>query len=312
MNAIKCELCGSNDVVKQGDYFVCQHCGTKYTLEDARKLIGTVKIDNSDTIKSYLQYARRAKEKEDWEESEKYYNLVEQNEPNNVEAIFYSAYAKAMASLTSDDLYKRQAIFKSLSNSIQLIDDNYNPDEESQYHSILIQISDDIFRLCSSNFVYTKTTHRYFNGTTTEFTHTDNTDETYTLFHYLNFNFAANLSSIAEKTNGKSEAQLDYLYERAIMHLQYIINQKNDWSEFSMVSAGLIDDTHKKWNQYNPNHSIPASLVGKMENEKNEYHQKIQLAKEQQEAKTNEGCAITIIFIVMFIILFVVYMVKYG
>ena len=32
--------------------------------------------------------------KEDWEETEKYYNLVEQNAPNNIEALFFSAYAK--------------------------------------------------------------------------------------------------------------------------------------------------------------------------------------------------------------------------
>ena len=102
MNAIMCELCGSNDVMKQGDYFVCQHCGTKYSLEDAKKLIGTVKIDNSDEVQKYLMIARRAKEKEDWEDAEKYYTLVEQNDPDNIEAIFYSSYSKARASQKSD------------------------------------------------------------------------------------------------------------------------------------------------------------------------------------------------------------------
>ena len=71
MAAITCELCGSNDVVKQGEFFVCQHCGTKYSLEEAKKLIGTVQIDNSNFVEKYLQNARRAKEKEDWEETEK-------------------------------------------------------------------------------------------------------------------------------------------------------------------------------------------------------------------------------------------------
>ena len=57
MKAIKCELCGSGDLVKQEGVFVCQHCGTKYSLEEARKLMveingtvdvqGTVKIDNT-------------------------------------------------------------------------------------------------------------------------------------------------------------------------------------------------------------------------------------------------------------------------
>ncbi len=57
MKAIQCELCGSNDLMKKDGLFVCQHCGTKYSLEEARKLMveingtvdvqGTVKIDNA-------------------------------------------------------------------------------------------------------------------------------------------------------------------------------------------------------------------------------------------------------------------------
>ena len=38
MKKICCELCGSNDFVKDGGMFVCQSCGTKYTLEEAKKL----------------------------------------------------------------------------------------------------------------------------------------------------------------------------------------------------------------------------------------------------------------------------------
>ncbi|MBQ9067828.1 MAG: hypothetical protein IJ131_02045 [Eggerthellaceae bacterium] len=34
-----CELCGKSDFVKQEGMFVCQGCGTKYTLEEAKKLM---------------------------------------------------------------------------------------------------------------------------------------------------------------------------------------------------------------------------------------------------------------------------------
>lgn len=99
MKSMVCEMCGSNDVMKQDGYYVCQHCGTRYTVEEARKLIveGTVKIDNTDFVKKYLDNAHRAMKKHDWAEAEKYYNLVESNEPDNWEAVFYSAYAKVMA-----------------------------------------------------------------------------------------------------------------------------------------------------------------------------------------------------------------------
>lgn len=36
--AIKCEICESTNVVKQDGVFVCQKCGTKYSVEEAKKL----------------------------------------------------------------------------------------------------------------------------------------------------------------------------------------------------------------------------------------------------------------------------------
>lgn len=52
MKKICCELCGSNDFVKDGGMFVCQSCGTKYTLEEAKKLMieGTVEVTGTVTV----------------------------------------------------------------------------------------------------------------------------------------------------------------------------------------------------------------------------------------------------------------------
>jgi len=83
MNAIICELCGSNDVVKKDGLYICQHCGTKYTVEEAKKLIGTVKIDRTDETEKLLTLARRAREEKNSENAEKYYGLVLQNDPDN-------------------------------------------------------------------------------------------------------------------------------------------------------------------------------------------------------------------------------------
>jgi len=56
MKQIVCEMCGSADLVKQDGMYVCQNCGTKYSVEEAKKLMidgpvtvtGKVKIDHSD------------------------------------------------------------------------------------------------------------------------------------------------------------------------------------------------------------------------------------------------------------------------
>ena len=79
LKALTCEMCGSTDMIKQNGVFVCQSCGTKYSLEEAKRMMiagtvnvaGTVTVDNSAFIKKSLDNARRALEKDDWEEVEK-------------------------------------------------------------------------------------------------------------------------------------------------------------------------------------------------------------------------------------------------
>lgn len=53
-------MCGSTDLMKDGGVFVCQSCGCKYSVEEARRMMvegtvdvtGTVKVDTSDELKN--------------------------------------------------------------------------------------------------------------------------------------------------------------------------------------------------------------------------------------------------------------------
>lgn len=165
MKQLTCEMCGSADLVKADGYFVCQHCGTKYTVEEAKKMMiegtvdvqGTVKVDNSAFVEKYLTNARRAYDKEDWEEVEKYYNLVEQNAPNNMEAVFFSAYGKTMLSFTDSDYYKRQQKFTVLNKSISVINDYYETTSEDK-EAVLTKISTAIIKMFSVTYVYDRQT----------------------------------------------------------------------------------------------------------------------------------------------------------
>lgn len=68
MGRFACELCGANNLVKDDGLFVCQNCGCKYTLEEAKKLMsGDVaqvadggSVDRSERIKSYLMLSESA------------------------------------------------------------------------------------------------------------------------------------------------------------------------------------------------------------------------------------------------------------
>ena len=39
MKALACEMCGSQDLVKTDGMYVCQNCGTRYTVEEAKKMM---------------------------------------------------------------------------------------------------------------------------------------------------------------------------------------------------------------------------------------------------------------------------------
>ena len=121
-------------------------------IEGTVEVQGTVKVDNSAFVEKYLANARRAYEKEDWEEVEKYYNMVEQNAPHNMEAVFFSAYGKAMLSLSDSDYYKRDQKFKTLNKSITIISDCYEATSEDK-QTVLTRISDAILKMYTQDFV---------------------------------------------------------------------------------------------------------------------------------------------------------------
>ncbi len=165
MKQLTCEMCGGVDLIKQDGVFVCQNCGMKYSLEEAKKMMiegtvdvqGTVKVDNSAFVERYLQNARRAKQKEDWPETEKYYNMVEQNDPTNIEAIFYSTFARVKQALLEPETRdKRQSVFNILEKSVSVIDDNYDKTNEA-HQKILSEIYEDIKNLYKGTIV--PTTH---------------------------------------------------------------------------------------------------------------------------------------------------------
>lgn len=160
LKALTCEMCGSTDMIKQNGVFVCQSCGTKYSLEEAKRMMiagtvnvaGTVTVDNSAFIKKSLDNARRALGKDDWEEVEKYYNIVEREFPKCIEAVFFSSFGKAMYSLSDQEYFKRQQKFEVLIKSISVINDYYEETTEDK-EAVLRKICGAIAHMYSVEFV---------------------------------------------------------------------------------------------------------------------------------------------------------------
>lgn len=155
MKQLTCEMCGSTDLMKQDGVFVCQSCGCKYSVEEAKRMMiegtvdvsgSTVKVDNSAFVQKYLANARRALEKEDWSEVEKYYNMVEQNAPSNMEAVFFSSFGQAVQSMVDGNFYLRRQKFEVLCRSISVINDYYEETNENK-EEVLRKISKYVQKL---------------------------------------------------------------------------------------------------------------------------------------------------------------------
>ena len=268
MGALKCEVCGSNDIVKEEGAFVCRGCGMKYSLAEARNLIvkeadaeakEVVVADEMDvaplmmTEDKTLVNARRAKVKEDWAEAERLFHLAEQQDPSNIEAFFYAAYAKARASLTDSDLYKRQATFRVLENSIGLIPENFDMTEEPTQSALLRQISADILEFDNVSYVYNQTKNGFGVIVKTD------SSETVTLFNNVNAAMIKAMAAIYEKYTDKSKTI--YLFECRLAHFDHLINigQLSAASRRMWVTGK--HSLHVSWQSLDPTHYVPDMEV---------------------------------------------------
>ena len=143
MKKMTCEMCGSTDLVKQDGVFVCQSCGCKYSVEEAKKMMieGTVKIDFSDELKNLYALARRAKESEDYENAAKYYEQILPKDSSSWEANLYSAFCLAMSkedeatgSDTSTEKIQNleETLEKAIKPTFMIVSNNVSDEEEKK------------------------------------------------------------------------------------------------------------------------------------------------------------------------------------
>ena len=111
MKALVCEMCGGSNLVKQEGVFICQNCKTKYSVEEARRMMiegtvdvtgSTVKIDNSAKLEKLYKVARRAREDGNSVQAFKNYEQLQIEDPDNWEPAFFVAYFSAENALKND------------------------------------------------------------------------------------------------------------------------------------------------------------------------------------------------------------------
>ncbi len=271
MKAIVCEMCGSQEMVKKDGMYVCGFCGTKYTVEEAKKLIteitGTVKIDKSEENERYLQLARQAKKMKDWKGTVQYYDLVKQSDPSNIEAIFYSAYGRAFdqepASMTG--------CFSVMEECLQANDVNkYEP----------------LFRDISQNMLITNTPARV-----------------YSAFNNPFIEFLNNVFSRCDEGNKQRVVYLKYMVaERLLMH-ERIACDKTNFSERAQYLSACkqVVNTIRAYNSQYPVYGLQRNLYSEIKTLESDKEAE---KKGKKSAKRKEilFTAVTIVFSIVVVI----------
>ena len=150
MKALTCEMCGSTNLVKHEGVFVCQSCGTKYSVEEAKRMMvegtvdvkGTVKVDTSDELKNLYEIARRAKDSDNSENAAKYYDMILIKDPSSWEANFYVVYYKAMSCTIGQIESAGYSVINCLPSVVDLVQTNV-PEEEQElvYTEMMLRCS---------------------------------------------------------------------------------------------------------------------------------------------------------------------------
>lgn len=166
MKQLKCEVCGGTDLVKQDGLFVCQYCGCKYSVEEAKKMMiegavdvsgSTIKIDTSTELANLYQIARRAKENNNSENAAKYYDMILVKDPNSWEAAFYVVYFQAMQCKIAQIQSAGISVANCINTVMQLIENNVEDKEEqkkayTEVSTNVMVISQMLFRAAKNHY----------------------------------------------------------------------------------------------------------------------------------------------------------------
>ena len=142
MKALVCEMCGSNELIKQDGLYVCQSCGTKYTVEEARKLMiegpvtvtGTVKIDKN--LYNLRTLGDEAFARCDFKEAFNYYTQVVEVDATDYERKFKRLVAAA-SSITLNQTNLLNGPLSELGGYYRSVVSDENLDEAAKSQSIV-------------------------------------------------------------------------------------------------------------------------------------------------------------------------------
>lgn len=159
MKKLTCEMCGSIDLVKQDGMFVCQTCGTKYSVEEAKKMMiegtvdvsgSTVRVDNTASIENYYKMAESAYDSSNQKEAEDYCNKIIEIDPNNYKAWLLKGRAAGWQS-TLRNLRIEEAV-NCFTKALDSVPEEEKENVKKEASKEIQNLSTALLKLCCDNY----------------------------------------------------------------------------------------------------------------------------------------------------------------
>ena len=276
-------MCSGNDFLKQDGMYVCQSCGTKYTAEEARKMMiegtvdvsgSTVKIDDGGRLEKLFTSARRARDDGNWESAQKYYEMILVDDPNSWEAIFYSTYVASMqtniAGISSAMLKVRNcltSVFTEIKNNVPA------EEQDSAIREVVHQTS------AIAVMMYTSALNHYTG---------------------IDYNIRANYK---EECRGRIQNSIDTILIAGDKILETFGEEKEELA-ISTFKNGVFVYTSQGWFDF----ENLRKYANKTKDDKiiNEVRLAIQKESEKIKKESNSGCLLGVVVLIIFIVIVVI------
>lgn len=232
MKQLVCEMCGGTDLMKQDGAFVCQNCGMKYSVEEAKKMMiegtvdvqGTVKVDDSGRFDKLLTLARQAKSEGNIGQAGQFYNEASVLRPEDWECNFYSVYYQALDCKVGEVGHAARTIMNRAISTLLLLKDDSS--EEAKAH--IIEISNAVAK--AGDIIYS-TARKHQVGTSSQRANADAIK-----WMSQNFDMLMGVGKIFETEFGNNDIAL-MLYKKAFLYGIHTNNGKGVWKRPESLEA---------------------------------------------------------------------------
>ncbi len=141
MKQLTCEMCGSTELLKQEGVFVCQTCGTKYTVEEAKKMmvevVGTVAVKNAAQLENLLNLAHSSFDSKNYAQAEEFCNQVIAMDDTNYDA--WKLKGEAINYQINATNQRILEVYNCIMTSFRVLDDEQ---KEEKKHEVLSSLKD--------------------------------------------------------------------------------------------------------------------------------------------------------------------------